>query len=160
MQHGVPSDTVFDVIRSMLEASEASYEIKEHEPVYTSKEAARVRGTELKQGAKAMVFEADERPVLLVVAAHRRIDGKLFKKRYNVKDLRLLNPKEVDRITGLAVGSIPPFGRILGLPTYVDHSLLENEYIAFNAGSHRRSVIMRCRDYIDLVRPQIGEFSA
>ena len=63
--------------------------------MYTSQEAAKVRGTPLEQGAKAMLFKADDRPVLLVVAAHHRIDRREFKRLYNVKDLRLLESQEL-----------------------------------------------------------------
>lgn len=151
---------VFEEIVSLLEARGVLYRVVEHEPVYTSQEAARVRGTPLEQGAKAMVFEADGRPVLLVVAAHRRIDTRAFKRLYGTKNLRLVQPQEVERITGLEVGSVPPLGSVLGLLTYVDESLLENPEISFNAGSHTRSVIMSCRDYISLIEPEVGSFSA
>ena len=150
---------VFDKIIALLDAGEVPYQVVDHPPVFTSQEAAQVRGTPLKQGAKAMVFEADGRPVLLVVAAHRRIDTKAFKKLYQTKNLRLIRPEEVERITGLEVGSIPPLGNVLGLPTYVDESLLENQEITFNAGSHTRSVIMACQDYLSLMEPEIGSFS-
>ena len=152
--------TVFMRIKSLLDANGVRHRVIDHEPVYTSEKAAQVRGTELGQGAKAMVFAADRRAVLLVVAAHRRINSKLFKKQYKVKDLRLMNSEEVTRITGLTVGSIPPFGNVLDLPTYVDRSLLENEEIAFNAGSHTKTIVMPCHDYLRIAAPQIGDFAA
>ena len=132
----------------------------DHEPVYTSQQAADVRGTTIEQGAKAMVMKADGRPVLVVLASHLRVDSKRFKSLYGVKDLRLASPEEVEELTGLKPGSIPPFGNAVGLPTYVDRSLLANDRIAFNAGLHTRSIVMPCQDYIDLVGPEIGEFAS
>ncbi len=152
--------TVFETIKSLLDAAGVPYRVIEHEPVYTSEEAARVRGTELRQGAKAMVFAADGRAVLLVVAAHRRISTKRFKRRYKVKDLRLMDPGDVTSLTGLTVGSIPPFGNVLELPAYVDRSLLESSEIAFNPGSHTNTIVVSCDDYLRVAAPEIGEFSA
>ena len=74
---------VFERIVSLLDAQGVAYHVVEHPPVYTSQEAAKVRGTPLEQGAKAMLFKADDRPVLLVVAAHHRIDRREFKRLYN-----------------------------------------------------------------------------
>ena len=151
--------SVFDKITSLLDSHEVAYQVMEHEPVYTSEEAASVRGTSLQQGAKAMVMKADRKPILVVLSSNLRVDFRRFKALYKVKDLRLVSPEEVEQITGLKAGSIPPFGNLMGLPTYVDRSLLENERIAFNAGLHTRSIIMPCKDYIELAEPEVGEFS-
>jgi len=32
---------------------------------------------------------------------------------------------------------MPPFGNLYGMPVYLDSSLLSDEQIAFNAGTHR-----------------------
>jgi len=102
--------TLTDRLVSYLKESGADFEVVEHEPVRTSEEAARVRGTPLEQGAKALVFQADGRPVLLVLPAHRRIDTRAFKRAFAVKDLRLISPQELAELTGLEVGAVPPFG--------------------------------------------------
>ena len=153
-------DSVFERIKALLDAGGIAYQVMDHEPVYTSHQAADVRGTTVEQGAKAMVMKADRRPVLVVLASHLRVDTRRFKQLYGVKDLRLASPEEVEQLTGLKPGSIPPFGNAMELPTYVDRSLLDNDRIAFNAGLHTRSIVMACRDYITLVRPEIGEFSS
>lgn len=153
-------DSVFERIKALLDAGGIAYQVMDHEPVYTSRQAADVRGTTVEQGAKAMVMKADRRPVLVVLASHLRVDTRRFKQLYGVKDLRLASPEEVEQLTGLKPGSIPPFGNAMELPTYVDRSLLDNDRIAFNAGLHTRSIVMACRDYITLVRPEIGEFAS
>ena len=150
---------VFEAIKSLLNSKGTPYELLEHAPVYTSEQAAQVRGTELKQGAKAIVFLADGKGILLVVAADRRIDTKSFKKLYAVKDLRMATPEEVARMTGLQIGSIPPFGNVLNLSTYIDESVTENQTIAFNAGSHTTSVLMSSRDFLNIVQPVVGRFA-
>ena len=57
-------------------------------------------------------------------------------------------------MTGLVPGCVPPFGRpILDLDLYVDRSILENDRIAFNAGSLTDSMIMDREDYIRIAEP-------
>jgi Ala-tRNA(Pro) deacylase len=62
-------------------------------------------------------------------------------------------------LTGLAPGSIPPFGSLFGLPTLCDERLGENEVINFNAGDHGISVSMTYADYVRAEKPEQGEFA-
>ena len=77
----------------------------------------------------------------------------------SVKNLRMVSTDDLKALTGLDVGAVPPFGHLLGLPTYVDARLLELPRIAFNAGSRTTSVIMAARDLARLARPIIGHFA-
>jgi prolyl-tRNA editing enzyme YbaK/EbsC (Cys-tRNA(Pro) deacylase) len=63
-------------------------------------------------------------------------------------------------LTGLAPGSVPPFGQpVLPFELYVDESVLENEKVAFNAGSLTDSIIMLVRDYREIAKPEVFKFS-
>jgi len=146
-------------IQELLRSRGITFAFKEHAPVKTSQEAAAVRGTPLHEGAKALVFAADEANVLAVVPAHKRVGTRAFKRAFGVKNLRMVTPDELRELTGLPVGAVPPFGSVLDLPTYVDRGLLENERISFNAGSRTASIIMACRDYIAVEQPTLGDFA-
>ena len=160
---------VFSRIIRLLGESKVKYEVIEHEPVLTCEDAAKIRGTSPDQGAKALVCVAsyyakaskgkDKKPVLIVLPCSTRLDFKLFKKWQGVKDLRMATADEVKEITGLEVGSIPPIGTVLDLPTFVDEKLLEQEEICFNAGLHTRSVLMSSEDYVEVVKPEVGRFA-
>jgi len=151
--------SVFKKIIKLLDESGVKYNLSEHKPVYTSSDAARVRGTDPSIGAKAMVFSADKTPILIIVPGNKRVDSKGFKKQHGVKDLRICSADEVKKITGLEIGSVPPFGNLMNLTTYVDRDIKRLKEIAFNAGSHIRSIIMKSSDFINLVEPIIGEYS-
>lgn len=138
----------------------ADFRVVTHEPVRTSEEAARVRGTPLEQGAKALVFRADRSPVLLVLPANRRIDSRAFKRAFGIKDLAMISPDELRDLTGLEVGAVPPFGGLMELPTYVDERLLVLPQISFNAGSRTTSVIMATADYTRLSGATPGLFAS
>jgi Ala-tRNA(Pro) deacylase len=58
-----------------------------------------------------------------------------------------------------AVGAMPPFGNLYGLPTLVDKHLAEQDYIVFEAGTHTDAIIMNYRDYEKIVNPQVEDLS-
>ena len=149
-----------DRLLAYLQEQGADFTTMTHEPVRTSEEAARVRGTPLEQGAKAMVFRADDRIVLLVLPAHRRIDTRSFKKTHGIKNLQMVSAEELMTLTGLEVGAVPPFGNLLGMPVYVDQGLTTLPRIAFNAGSRSASVVLATADYLRLVQPIVDRFAA
>ncbi len=93
--------TVLEKIQELLDDNHVNYTLTEHEPVHTSEEAAKVRGTTLSQGAKALIFFADKKPLLIVVPGDKRANLKKFKKTFSIKDLRMASPEEVTQLTGL-----------------------------------------------------------
>jgi len=148
------------MIRELLDRNGIPYKVSEHEPVYTSEQAARIRGVELKTGVKTLVLKTEEgRFVMGLVAADRKIDMKKLAKAVKTKGLRLASPQEVLKITGCEVGSVHPFGILHGLPIYLDDSILENELVNFNAGLHTVSIQMKTKDLIKAIMPVIETFS-
>jgi prolyl-tRNA editing enzyme YbaK/EbsC (Cys-tRNA(Pro) deacylase) len=152
--------TLTERLLELLRANSVDHTVLRHQPVQTSAEAARVRGTPLEQGAKALVYRADSKLVLLVVPADRRVDGKAFKRAHSVRDLRMVSAEDLMALTGLEVGAVPPFGSLMGLATYADSGLLALPRISFNAGSRSVSIVMAPGDYLRLERPEQGEFAA
>src|SRR5262249_20334000 len=122
-------------------------------PVYTSEQAAAVRGTSLASGAKALVIKAGDQFVLFVLPADRKLDSRKAREHLGVKSLRFASREEVEQLTGLQPGSIPPFGSLFGLPTYCDGALADNASINFNAGDHCISIQMAYSDYLAVEQP-------
>ena len=154
------SAAVTERLLALLAAGHADFEVLQHAPVRTSEEAAAIRGTPAEQGAKALAFQADERTVLLVVPGDRRMDNRAFKRVYGIKNLRLLPSEDLIARTGLEPGAVPPFGSLLGFPTYADERLLSLPKIAFNAGSRSVSVVLATADYVRLEQPTVGRFAS
>ncbi len=143
---------------SFLNEKLIKYQHLEHEEVKTSEAAAAARGTRLEQGAKALIMYADSQPILVVLSAASKLDSDEFKKQFGVKDLRMATPDEVETVSTVPIGAVPPFGNLINLVTYVDEGLLVNKEIAFNAGSRRHSVIIKSSDFVNAVRPKKGRF--
>ena len=151
--------SVVERVESLLKQHEVAFQVLRHEPVYTSEEAARVRGTPLASGAKALVCKGEDRFVMFVIPADRKLDSRAVRRVKGWRKLRFATREEVLELTGLAPGSIPPFGSLFGLPTLCDERLGENDVINFNAGDHSISVSMRYADYLRVEHPELGEFA-
>lgn len=148
------------MIKKLLDDGGIDYKIFEHEPVYTSEQAAKVRGTDLKSGVKALVFKTDEgKYVLGLVAGNKRIDDKKLAKIVGTKKLKLAKSGEVLKITGCEIGSVHPFGILSRLPTYLDKNILENEKVNFNIGLHSVSMETSSKDLVKAIRPEICDIS-
>jgi Ala-tRNA(Pro) deacylase len=144
----------------LLEDSGILFDHFEHEHVHTSQEAARARGTNIEDAAKALVFQTGSGNLIVcVVSGHRRVDLKKLKTLLGERDIALANPERVLHVTGCTVGSVPPFGNLFSppLPMYVDHEVLTREHIVFSAGSHYSSIRMRPEDWVKLVSPVVAD---
>ena len=152
--------TVFERLTNLLDSHGVAYDVARHPPVFTSEEAARIRGTSLASGAKALICKADGHFVLFVMPGDRRLDSKQVRKAFGLKGLRFATREEVSHLTTLAPGSIPPFGKLFGLTTYCDEHLSAQPRINFNAADHAISVTMTFADYLTVEQPTLGRLSA
>lgn len=149
------NSVVKNVVR-MLEEKGIEYKMTEHDAVYTSEEAAKVRGVDLKQGVKAMVLKTKEGGFIMVLLpADQRVDMKRIAKLEGTWKVRFASPDEVLELTGCRVGAVPPFGHKTRLKTYLDNRVLENERIDFNCGEHTRSIEMAGKDLIKVLEAEL-----
>ena len=150
---------VFEVVSALLESKGVTVEVLRHAPVFTSEEAAAVRGTPLASGAKALICKVDDRFVMIVLPADRKLSGKAVRSSEGAKSVRFASREEVERLTRLTPGSIPPFGSLFGLATWCDQRLGEQPRINFNAGDHSVSISMAYADYLLAEQPKLGLYA-
>lgn len=155
----MPEVSVFDRLSDKLRSAGVEFETLRHAPVFTSEQAAAVRGTTLASGAKALVCKVDDALVLIVLPADRKLASKRVRQSTGARSLRFATREEVAERTGLAPGSIPPFGSLFGLATWCDTGLTNESQINFNAGDHAISISMPLADFIRVEQPRLGEFA-
>lgn len=151
-----------DKLLELFEKESVGYKLFEHEPVYTSEQASRVRNVELRSGVKAMLLKTFEnRYVLADIAADRKIDfAKLEKDVLKSKHVRFATREEVIDVTRCEPGSVHPFGWLFGLETYLDRSVLENDRVNFNIGVLTESVQISSGDLVRVLQPNVlSDFS-
>jgi Ala-tRNA(Pro) deacylase len=148
-----------DKILRLFAENNVCYQLYKHPPVYTSEEAAKVRGVDLKTGCKSMVLKRKDGGFIVAnIAADRKIDFKTLESFLGTK-LIFATKEEVLKATNCESGSVPPFGKLFGLPTFLDSSVLENDFVNFNIGLLTESVKISKQDLLRLLQPTILKFS-
>lgn len=148
-------DATVSAIKHLLDENKIEYKFMEHEPVRTSEQAAKVRGTKTSEGAKALVLKSLEyqnRYLMVVIPADKQIDLDKVAKNLGEK-FEVAEADEVERYTGIKMGGVPPFGRLLKLELYFDQSMWEKEMSVFNCGRKDRSIYMKSADLIKVAQP-------
>ena len=151
--------SVFERLSQRLQRDGAEFNVIRHEPVFTSEEAAQVRGTTLASGAKALICKLDDEFAMFVLPADRKLDSKAARKQLKARSMRFASGDEVLAMTGLKPGSIPPFGSLFELQTYCDERLRDESVINFNAGDHAISISMAYAEYVRVEQPQLGVYA-
>ena len=151
----------FQLIKDLLQKNSIPYRHIHHQPTHTSAESARARGESMRIGGKALVMKIEDEFKLFVLSAALKLNSRAIKRHFGIKRTRFANRDELMELTGCVPGCVPPFGEpILPPEIYLDNSILENEKIAFNAGSLTDSIIMKVEDYLRVVEPkEVFDFS-
>ncbi|WVJ07134.1 YbaK/prolyl-tRNA synthetase associated domain-containing protein [Enterobacter hormaechei] len=152
---------------SLLTEQEARFRVVAHEAVGKCEAVSEIRGTDLRQGAKALVCKVKgngvKKHILAILAADRQADRQadlsLLASHFGGIKASLASPAEVDALTGCVFGAIPPFSFHPDLTLVADPLLFERfDEIAFNAGLLEKSVIMDTQDYLRIARPELVTF--
>ena len=114
----------------------------EHEPVLTSKDAAKTRGFELNQGIKALLFTNGTDWAIVDVPADQKVSERKVSVQLNWsrESMRMATPEEVLDKTGCEIGAVPPFGHKENIQILFDKNIFNNEESAFNIGLRTNSV--------------------
>lgn len=152
--------TTHESIINFLNERNIPYRSVYHEQTFTSEESAKARGEDVKIGGKSLLMKVNEDFKLFVLSGALKVDSKKIKTHFKTREIRFATKEELLELTGLVPGSVPPFGRpILNFELYLDDSIVQNEKIAFNAGSLTDSIIMKTSDYLSIVTAQRLTFS-
>ncbi|MEM0349236.1 MAG: YbaK/EbsC family protein [Candidatus Caldarchaeum sp.] len=127
------------------------------EQARTSESAATAVGCELSQIAKSIVLKGS-RTYLVVLAGDKRIDLKKFTRMVN-EPVHLAKPEEVLEETGYPVGSVPPFGHIKQIRTYVDKSILNHSVVYASGGDDSSLIKINANDLVHHLRNNIVDVS-
>ena len=138
----------------LFQDEHVEYKLFEHVPVYTSEQASKVRGVELKSGVKAMLLRTNEGKFILAnIAADRRIDFAKLEKILATEHAHFATREEVLATTKCEPGSVHPIGRLFGVETYLDSTVLQNDRVNFNIGMLTKSVQISSQDLLRVMKP-------
>ena len=143
----------YDKIIELLQFNGIFYQEFRHDPVYSTEDAAKIRGLSLDEGAKSLLIKAKNEFVLVVLSGSKKLDSKKLKKSLGVRELRFATPAEVNQQMGCLVGACYPFGSLCQLQTYVDKSLINQSNISLNPGVHHKSLRIELIDFLQIESP-------
>lgn len=145
-------------LRGWLETHEIAYQIHEHPLAYTALATAHAEGVDPATFAKVVGVRSETgRVALVVLDAVDALDlGK-------VADLvgspiRLMSERELaEACPDWEVGTVPPVPALAGEQVFADEAIRADEYISFNAGSHRVAVRLERSAWEDAAEITYGD---
>lgn len=149
------------LLLAKLQSNSCSFRLVEHPSAGKSIEVASARGTEVGQGAKALICsctysDGTVQFILAVLPADRKLSTSQLAQHLGAKKIRLVSADKATELTGCVVGAIPPFSFNDQLTLVADPELFERySEIAFNAGRLDKSVILKSDDYLRVAQPQL-----
>lgn len=69
------------------------------------------------------------------------------------------DPEVIKERYGLIIGSVPPFGPLMNLETFIDENIFKNPKLIFNCGFKTESIVISSQDLFDVVDARKGIFS-
>jgi len=151
---GIPSKLI-----EFLNEGKARYEILHHPEAFTAQELSAIEHVKGKQHAKVVMVNADGRQLMAVLPADHRVDLERLDKITGHRTALATEAEFKSLFPDCAVGTMPPFGALYGVETYVEKSLSENAFIVFEAGTHSDAMRMGYGDYQRLAQPKVAEFA-
>jgi len=142
-----------------LNESKVSYEILHHPEAFTAQTIAQAEHIKGRHHAKVVIVKSGSEHLMTVLPADHRIDLEKLEQITagtssveNEENFKSLFPD-------CAPGTMPPFGKLYGLPTYIDRTLAQQDYIVFEAGTHTDAIKLSYGDYERIAQPTVEDFA-
>lgn len=147
-------------VRAFLDEERVRYEVVPHRQAFTAQGVAHSVHTSGWRVAKVLlVRDPDDGYLLAVLPASCQLDLERLRRVTDRPGLQLASELDMTQLFPDCVpGAIPPFGRLYGMPVYVDSCFPHTREVLFQAGTHREVVRMPYLVYEALARPTIADF--
>lgn len=149
-----------EIIR-LLNSRDLTFDHITHDETPVSSEgAAEARGFALEDGVKALIVRGKKtkKNYQINIPAHLKADMKAVAAAVGEK-CEFEDPAVIEERYGLVIGSVPPFGPMMNLETFIDEGILKRPKSAFNCGLRTESIVMSPQDLIAIVDAKTGIFS-
>jgi Ala-tRNA(Pro) deacylase len=146
-------------LQHFLKLYRVSYSLIQHAPAFSSQVAAAAMHIPGREMAKTVVLQGRAQPYLAVLPASYHVDLERMAEVVG-ETVRLASEDKIRELfPDCELGAIPPFGRLYGVPVYMDVTLAVGREIVFPAGSHSDALRMNYQDFEDLARPEVCSFA-
>src|SRR6266496_714708 len=142
-----------------LNENKVSYEILHHPEAVTAQRIAQAEHVKGRHHAKVVMVKSGDQRLMMVLPADHQID--LEKVQNAIGNAVSLDQEQEFKslFPDCAIGAMPPFGNLYGVPTYVDRDLAKQDYIVFEAGTHTDAIKISYGDYEKIVKPKVNDLA-
>ena len=147
-------------LTDFLDRNNIEYITIRHSLAYNAQRIAATTHIPGKEIAKTVIVKIDGRMAMAVLPASYMINLRLLRETTGARLIGLASEMEFkNRFPDCELGAMPPFGNLYDMEVYVAESLIEDEEICFNAGTHVELIRMAYADFERLVEPVVLRFS-
>ncbi|RKD90697.1 aminoacyl-tRNA deacylase [Mangrovibacterium diazotrophicum] len=147
-------------LTDFLDRNNIEYITIRHSLAYNAQRIAATTHIPGKEIAKTVIVKIDGRLAMAVLPASYMINLRLLRETTGARLIGLASEMEFkNRFPDCELGAMPPFGNLYDMEVYVAESLIEDEEICFNAGTHVELIRMAYADFERLVEPVVLRFS-
>jgi len=148
-------------LTDFLDGHQLKYVLIQHSPAFTAREVAVSAHIPFREVAKTVVLNIDKEHVLAILPSTEMVDLNILRNSLGTHAVRLTSETEFNSLfPECEIGAMPPFGNLFSMKVIVSESLTEDEYIAFNAGTHRDLIKLPYADFERLAQPKVLPFTA
>ena len=108
---------------------------------------------------KSLVFLADRRPILALVAGDRRGDTHKLRRALGASNVGIADAEAVRAATGFAIGGVPPLGHSNDLPVLIDESLGRFETVYAAAGHPHAVFPIAFARLVEVTRGRVADIA-
>jgi len=147
-------------LKEYLNSHQIKYVSIQHSPTYTAQEVAASAHVSGRDFAKTVIVKIEGTPAMVVLPANRKVVLADLREVLGAEKAHFATEEEFQNLfPDCEIGAMPPFGNLYGIEVYVAPSLAEETEIAFNAGTHTEIIKMAYRDFEQLVKPKVINFT-
>lgn len=149
-----------DTLTTYLQTNNVPFTTQQHPPTFTARELAAAAHLPALMIAKVVVVHADERMMMMVLPGAYRVDLHRVAELLGTRSLHLAEEHELAlAFPDCAIGAMPPFGNLYGIPVYVDRMIAAQAWLVFQPGSHTETMTIAYADFERLARPQVASIA-
>lgn len=142
-----------------LEQEGVDYRLLPHtKPAKTIDEAAQERGVNPEQMVKSILLrDMGGFHVLACVPGPAQVDPKKVRTIFGCRRMTCADASDVEKVTGLMIGTVAPVGLKRPLPVIFDHSIKKHHRVNISSGDRMAGIELETEDLLLLCDPMFAD---
>jgi Ala-tRNA(Pro) deacylase len=151
--------TVSARVREWLDQQQVTYDVVPHREAFTAQEVAGATHIPGRAYAKVVMLKGRRGLVMAVLPAKCQVSVNRVQEILGDDTVALATEADfAQTFAGCEIGAMPAFGNLYGVPVYLDQDLLDEQTIAFPAGTHHEVIRIASKDFLRLTGAEVQEF--